>query len=247
MRSYNRLQESPADSEWTSTATARGGLPAQIQLIAGPTGSGKTEAATDLAERIGAPVVVADRIQCYVDLETTSARFTDTADRHHLDDRLVQDGDYPTEEAAARLLAHVRDLAAHYPVVVVEGGSISVLRHFARYHRRSPFPLHARVLDPGSDSDYFDRLRDRATRMIDAGLLDEFVTAWSHTAQRRFVASINGFEAIVQWCERTGTHPEDLLGVTNDDPVSAELADAVARAHAEHGHEQYAVFTSLFG
>ncbi|WP_433521301.1 isopentenyl transferase family protein [Nocardia pseudovaccinii] len=67
---------------------------ADVLLIAGPTGSGKTEVAMELADAMQAPVVVADRIQCYVDLSSTSTRFADAANRFHLSDRVVPDGDY---------------------------------------------------------------------------------------------------------------------------------------------------------
>ncbi|NKY24959.1 isopentenyl transferase family protein [Nocardia gamkensis] len=220
---------------------------ADVLLIAGPTGSGKTEVAMELADARQAPVVVADRIQCYVDLPSTSARFTGAANRFHLSDRVVPDGDYPAAEAAQSLSAYVHRLVRHHQHVVVEGGSISVLRHFAQYRGRSDFRLSACVLGLRDASTYLDRLRDRAWRMLGDGMLDEFAAAWRHTGQRRFVASINGFEALVQWCRETSTDPRDLAGITPDEPAAAELAERIAQVHAEHGREQYAAFTRLFG
>ncbi|WP_330256937.1 isopentenyl transferase family protein [Nocardia sp. NBC_00565] len=231
------------------TSTESGIFPqtADVLLIAGPTGSGKTEVAMELGDALQAPVVVADRIQCYVDLPSTSARFTDGANRFHLSDRIVPDGDYPPLEAAQSLLNYVQTLTRHHQRVVIEGGSISVLSRFARHRDQFTFRFAARVLELRGESTYLDRLRDRALRMLGDGMLDEFAAAWQHTSQRRFVASINGFEALVQWCEQTETDPRDLAGITLDEPVAIELAQRIAQVHAEHGHEQYAAFTDLFG
>ncbi|WP_040691549.1 isopentenyl transferase family protein [Nocardia vinacea] len=220
---------------------------AEVLLIAGPTGSGKTEAAMELADAMQAPVVVADRIQCYVDLPSTSARFTGAANRFHLSHRVVPDGDYPANEAAQSLLNHVQTLTRYHQRVVIEGGSISVLRRFALHRDQFAFRFATRVLALRDESTYVDRLRDRALRMLGNGMLEEFAAAWQHTRQRRFVASINGFEALVQWCEQTETDPRDLAAITPDEPVGIELAQRIAQVHAEHGHEQYAVFTDLFG
>ncbi|WP_067904949.1 isopentenyl transferase family protein [Nocardia vaccinii] len=216
-------------------------------LIAGPTGSGKTEVAMELADEMQAPVVVADRIQCYVDLPSTSARFTGAANRFHLSDRVVPDGDYPALEAALSLLNRVEILTGHHQRVVIEGGSISVLSQFARRRDEFEFRFTARVLELRDESTYLDRLRERALRMLGNGMLEEFAAAWQHTRQRRFVASINGFEALVQWCEQTQTDPRDLAGITAGEPTGLELAERIAQAHAEHGREQYAAFTDLFG
>lgn len=63
------------------------GIGARAVFIAGPTASGKSAAALDVAERTGAEIVNADAIQVYRDLEILSAR-PSAADerraRHHL-------------------------------------------------------------------------------------------------------------------------------------------------------------------
>jgi adenylate dimethylallyltransferase len=43
-----------------------------IHTIIGPVGVGKSARAITEARRLGAPIVVADRIQCYADLATTT-------------------------------------------------------------------------------------------------------------------------------------------------------------------------------
>lgn len=217
---------------------------AQVHLVVGPTGAGKTEAATDLAARLDAPVVVADRIQCYVDLPVTSAR-DERPDRHHLAVRTVPDGDYPLHEATSALVHRVETMARTHDHVVVEGGSISLLRRFADCRGRFPFRLDARVLPIGNGPAHLARLHARAERMVRDGMLDEIAKAWQHHAQRPFVASVNGPEAVLRWCEETGTHPEDLPGV--DEAAIAELTERIAVVHHEHSIEQHEVFTHLFG
>jgi tRNA A37 N6-isopentenylltransferase MiaA len=215
----------------------------RVHLLAGPTGVGKTEAAMDLAATWDAPVVVADRIQCYLDLPVTSARCADVG-RHHLGDRMAQDGDYAVDDAFPALLRVLGALTGRHPRVVVEGGSISLLRRFSECRGR--FRLSATVLHVPDDQAYLRRLRDRAQRMLRDGMLDELAKAWQHGPQRPFVASINGPEAVVKWCQDNAFAPADLPLLSPDGPEIAELADLVAQVHADHGHEQDAVFTQLF-
>jgi adenylate dimethylallyltransferase len=220
-----------------------------VHLIAGPTGTGKTEAAMELAAANGGPVVVADRIQCFVDLPMISARFADAAapHRHHLSGRVVPDGDYPVDEAAHALLYLVQSLTRQHRYVVVEGGSISLLHRFVNRRGRFSFRFTTEVLHLSDGAAYRDRLRARALRMLRGGMLEEFAQAWRHREQREFVASVKGLEPLVRWCQDNRAQPEELAGLNRGGPELAELAELVAQVHAEHGHEQHAVFTRLFG
>jgi tRNA A37 N6-isopentenylltransferase MiaA len=69
----------------------------QVHAIVGPTGCGKSAKAEVLARRLQAPIVIADRIQCFVDLEVTSARTPrgceNDDERHYIAERRVCDGD----------------------------------------------------------------------------------------------------------------------------------------------------------
>ncbi len=215
-----------------------------VHLVVGPTGAGKTDVATKIADEYDAPIVVADRIQCYLDLPVTSARQCG-AHRHHLADRTVPDGDYPVHEAAYALLRKVEALSRVYEHVVVEGGSISLLRKFADCRGRFPFRLTATVLPLTDERAHLDRLRTRAARMIADGMLDEIAKAWQHRDHRAFVASVNGPEAVLKWCTETHVDPEDLPGV--DDAGIAELSELMAVVHHEHSFEPREVFTRLFG
>jgi tRNA A37 N6-isopentenylltransferase MiaA len=216
-----------------------------VHLVVGPTGAGKSDVAMKIADvHNNAPIVVADRIQCYLDLPVTSARL-DGPGRHHLARRTVPDGDYPVHEAAWALLRKVGTLSRTHEHLVVEGGSISLLRRFADCRGRFPFQLTSTVLPLTDERAHLDRLRTRAARMIADGMLDEIAKAWQHREQRSFVASVNGPEAVLRWCEQNRVDPEDLPGV--DDAATAELAELVALVHHEHSLEQHEMFTRLFG
>ncbi|WP_158839544.1 isopentenyl transferase family protein [Saccharothrix deserti] len=225
-----------------------------VHVIAGPTGTGKSDIAMALAAEHGAPVVVADRIQCFRDLPVTSARLdsdpTTGVVRHHLRDLLVTDGDYDPDDAARDLERQVKILIERHPVVVVEGGSLSLLQRFVK--SRHQFRLTADILRMPDAETCRCRLRSRAERMLRPavsvpGLLEEFAAAWRHPARREFVASVNGFDAVVLWCRQHDLDPCSVTDVLGDDRLVGSVADLVADLHAHHGREQDEVFAGLFG
>jgi len=226
-----------------------------VHAIVGPTGVGKTALATRLARETNAPTVVADRIQCFTDLSTTSARSdcdsSESIIRLYLADRVVADGDYPAEEAAQELVRKLERLTMEYPYVVVEGGSISVLRRLAARRGQLSFNLSAQVLHIPDDVEYRLRLFTRARGMLSPNtggpsMLDELAMAWKNESQREFVASINGFEAALEWCCHNRVDPATLSGNDMDPVLLDEIAWMVADAHAVHGREQDETFSAIF-
>lgn len=227
----------------------------RVHAIVGPTGSGKTAHATALARSCGAPVVVADRIQCFTDLTTTSARATEDevrgVARFHLGDRTVADGDYPADSAGRALFYTIGSLSAENPLVILEGGSISVLRTLAARHDELPFRLTVETLGIRDGATYEKGLRARARQMLQpeagrTGMLDELAAAWKHEEQRPFIASINGLEAILEWCDEHGATPQSLVEPDLPESVIDDLVTAIGRWHAVHGREQEETFSEIF-
>lgn len=103
---------------------------AHLVVVLGPTASGKSALAVDLATTLGGEVVNADAVQLYRGLDVGSAKITDAERRgvpHHLLD--VLDVTQPTSVAAfqreARSVVDVA-LARHVTPVLVGGSSLYV-------------------------------------------------------------------------------------------------------------------------
>ncbi|MDX3227756.1 isopentenyl transferase family protein [Streptomyces sp. ME19-01-6] len=235
-------------------AGSHGGSPQFVHVIAGPTGVGKSAAATALARITGAPIVVADRIQCFTDLATTSARAgeeTVEVERSWLGDRTVADGDYPSEEAADALVRRLEELGERHRFVIVEGGSISLLRDFAQRLPDLPYRLTARLLHVPDREGYLARLARRARRMLapegaQTSMLQELATLWGSPDHRFFAASVNGLEAILEWCATYSVSVESLISCELSEAQLEKMAWMVAERHAEHGILQDAIFSKVF-
>lgn len=222
-----------------------------------------------MAKTFGGPILVADRIQCFEDLEVTSARtprrLEHGVSRLYAARRLVRDGDLPAEEAANGLTAHWEQVSTASRIVVLEGGSMSLIRALLA-DERLPFTLSVDVRRITDQQAYRAGLVDRARDMLDPpepadGMLEELAAAWRVEDQRPFVATINGPEAVLAWCAARGCDPEELLrrvrppdsatlsrlSDSQRERILTELSQAVADAHLEHGREQQAVFKELFG
>ncbi|MES4902117.1 MULTISPECIES: isopentenyl transferase family protein [unclassified Streptomyces] len=233
---------------------SHGGGPQFVHVIAGPTGVGKSAAATALARITGAPIVVADRIQCFTDLATTSARAgeeTVEVERSWLGDRTVADGDFPPEEAADALVRRLEELGERHRFVIVEGGSISLLRDFAQRLPDLPHRLTVRLLHIPDREGYVAGLARRARRMLapegeQTSMLQELVTLWESPDHRFFAASVNGLEAILEWCATYSVSVESLTSRKLSESQLDKISRMVAERHAEHGVMQERIFSKVF-
>jgi adenylate dimethylallyltransferase len=225
-----------------------------IHLIAGPTGVGKSAMATDLARAGGAPIVVADRIQCFTDLATTSARAgaeQPGASRYWLGDRTALDGDYPAEEAAQALIHQVFELGGEHPLVIIEGGSISLLQHLAEHLPDLPWRLTVCLLPLPDRARYLTTLTARAREMLmpappGRSLLEELSALWRIPRARGFAASVNGLEAALEWCAKYSLDPAQVDSSEISEEIKERLAHMIAVRHLEHGVLQSSVFRELF-
>ncbi|HVM96355.1 MAG TPA: tRNA (adenosine(37)-N6)-dimethylallyltransferase MiaA [Candidatus Acidoferrales bacterium] len=168
--------------------------PCPVLAIVGPTGSGKTEAAIEIAERFDAEIVNADSRQVYRQLDIGSAKPTAAQQqrvRHHLID--VVDPDERFDAARFRLLAlaAIADVVARGKRVLVVGGTglyVKVLRgglfdgpsrdsalraRLQAEEEAEPGCLHRRLteIDPATASRLHVRDRVRLIRALEVYLL----------------------------------------------------------------------------
>jgi tRNA dimethylallyltransferase len=141
-------------------------VPTRVLAVVGPTASGKSAAALDLAERLGAEVVNADSMQLYRGMDIGTAKVPEAERRgipHHLLDVLE-----PSEEAAVadyqRLARRaIEESQSRHVIPILVGGSglyvSSVIQDFdfpprdpevrarleARLDSDGPAVLHARL------------------------------------------------------------------------------------------------------
>ena len=105
--------------------------PIRIGVIAGPTGAGKTAAAIEIADRLGAEIVNADSRQFYRGMDIGTAK-PDADERarvpHHLIDVRSPAEPLDVAEFARMARAAIADIAARGRLVLAVGGSGLYLR-----------------------------------------------------------------------------------------------------------------------
>jgi tRNA dimethylallyltransferase len=136
-------------------------------FLAGPTASGKTGLAVELARSLGAEVVSADSMLVYRHLDVGTAKPTESERRgiaHHVID--VVDPDEPYDAARFRddALEALRDLAGRSVPALVVGGTGLYLR--ALRHGLAPTP----PADPGLREEIEERAARRGTAALHAEL-----------------------------------------------------------------------------
>lgn len=149
------------------------GLPARVVVVCGPTASGKTGLAVELAVRIGGEILGADSRQVYRYMDVGTAKPTPEERqraRHHLVDIVDPDEPFDVADWRARALDALADIRARGRVAIVCGGTGLYLRSLLRglfagppadealrrslaaQEVRAPGSLHARLVevDPAS-------------------------------------------------------------------------------------------------
>jgi adenylate dimethylallyltransferase len=226
-----------------------------VHAIVGPTGLGKSAAAIRLASRTAAPILVADRVQCFTDLLVTSGRAGDEnaegVNRIWLDDRTISDGEISPEQAVALLVQRLGALSERHPSVVMEGGSMSMLRRFAERMDDLPFSVSVQVMRIVDEKGYRSRLRRRARKMLAAdhlgrSLLTELAAAWRTPGKRFYAASLPGPDCVLEWCAKYSSPPERVTDVHFSEKMLDELSSMICERYAEHGFKQDRIFSQAF-
>jgi tRNA dimethylallyltransferase len=109
--------------------------PPRIVVIAGPTASGKTSVAVDLASRIGGELIGADSIQVYRGLDVGSAKPTHQelrGVRHHLLDVVDVHEHYDAAQYIAHADAAIANVRARGSLPIVVGGTGLYIRALVR-------------------------------------------------------------------------------------------------------------------
>jgi tRNA dimethylallyltransferase len=125
----------------------------RLVVIAGPTASGKTALAVELAERLGAEIVSADSQQCYRGLDAGTAKPT-AEERRRAPHHLLDVADPEDQLDAARFVqladAAIAEISARGKRVIVAGGTGLWIRAL----------LRGLVDAPGASPDFRAALRE---------------------------------------------------------------------------------------
>ncbi len=106
-------------------------LSSKVYIVAGPTASGKSAYAVDLARQLCGEVVNADSAQMYTRVSIGTAKPLDWATheiKHHLFDICDQPVDFDVAQYRERILATVADITARGKVPILVGGSLFYIK-----------------------------------------------------------------------------------------------------------------------
>lgn len=98
----------------------------KIAVVCGPTASGKTRLAVDLAKRFNGEIVSADSMQIYKKLDIASAKPTEEEKQgvpHHLMDFLPPEKSFSVAEYVELARATIADIASRGKLPVIAGGT----------------------------------------------------------------------------------------------------------------------------
>ncbi|KAF0902203.1 hypothetical protein E2562_014443 [Oryza meyeriana var. granulata] len=140
----------------------------KVIVISGPTGSGKTRLALDLAKRLAGEIISADSVQVYRGLDVGSAKPSPSersAVPHHLIDILHASEDYSAGDFFRDARAATDDLLARGRVPVVAGGTGLYLRWY----------IYGKPNVPQSSMDVTSAVWSELARFQNAGRWEEAV------------------------------------------------------------------------
>jgi adenylate dimethylallyltransferase len=219
----------------------------QLTLVWGPTSTGKTAAAVELALATGAPVIALDRCQCYPQIAVGSGRplpaELKSTRRIYLAERKLSDGILSGAEANILLKQRLAECAASCSQVILEGGSISLLNAMvADPHWESDvFCWSFRRFQLGDADAFLQRARRRVQRMFQraagaSSLLDELVDGWSDPRNHAALADIDGYRAAIKFANRRQYSLAALRYMAIEEQDM--LIDEIAQEYLDHARWQ---------
>ncbi len=218
-----------------------------LHLIWGPTTTGKTAYSVALAERIGAPVIALDRIQCCTDLAMGSGRPSDDelkgTRRHYLANRRLSQGIISSIEANDLLKQLVAEQGVRCQDIILEGGSVSLLDVMVQDEYWSSFLWSFKYFEIGDPDGYLVRARMRVNDMFHpqdgrASLLEELDHMWRDPMLRAALEDVDGYRCAVGFARQRGMPISALLSM--DAGASQELVNEIAKEYLQHAQWQMA-------
>ncbi len=180
-------------------------------ILAGPTASGKTTLAVELALRLGAEIVSADSMLVYRHLDIGTAKPTAAERRevvHHLVDVVDPDGHYDAARFRHDALEVLGDLAGRSVPAIVVGGTGLYLRAL----RRGLAPT------PPADAGYREQIEMRASGLGTAALHAEL--------------------AGVDPASAAQIHPNDLVRIQRALEIHHTTGRPASEVRGEHGFRE---------
>jgi tRNA dimethylallyltransferase len=138
----------------------------KILIICGPTASGKSALALELAHLLDAEIVNADSMQVYRGLDIGTAKPSKEQQReihHHLLDIIEPDQQFSAADYAAAADAAIRDIISRGKRVIVVGGTGLYLRAL----------VHGLVDSPGGEGEARQALQDEAAEAGNEAMLEK--------------------------------------------------------------------------
>lgn len=140
--------------------------PQKIVIICGPTASGKSALALELAHTLDAEIVNADSMQVYRGLDIGTAKPTPVQQmeiRHHLIDVVEPDQSFSAADFARAADAAIRDIVSRGKRVIVVGGTGLYIRSL----------IHGLVDSPGGEGELRQALQAEAAESGNEAMLEQ--------------------------------------------------------------------------
>ncbi|MFP1897457.1 isopentenyl transferase family protein [Lonsdalea quercina] len=213
-----------------------------LHLIWGPTSTGKTARSVAIAEKTGAPVLVLDRIQCCPEVTMGSGRPTEQelrgTERVYLSSRPIGQSIISAPQAVERLHQLVDHFAKIHPLIILEGGSVSILQEMVKHQTWGQ--QYAWTFEPipmPSAEHFLNRARKRIWEMFYPGgglksLLDEMVQIWAHPEYRDTLADIDGYRCIISYLRQRGRRVDEIPRMSLHE--HKQMAEDIAQEYWQH-------------